>query len=221
MSEGYVTWSGRGNTPPLDSITEVITKNISDKNLFKNKTSVVSCPGLGVHSETKHLLLELKKQKLPVLVDADAFTICVQENLFPLPSNWVVTPHSGELARLFGIKGKDIDEDRLLFAQKAFQKTGALVLLKGLHSILADQNKCFIIPTGNSALAKAGTGDVLSGFIGALMARSLSTFTATAIGAYLHGKLADEWVQSGRDADTLMDQDLKDLLPPLLKKLRK
>ncbi|MDE0151809.1 MAG: NAD(P)H-hydrate dehydratase [Bdellovibrionales bacterium] len=219
MGAGYVTWAGRGKNPSLDSVPEVLTKNISE-NLFENKTAVVIGPGLGVHPETKNLLLELKKQKLPVLVDADAFTVCVQENLFPLPSNWVVTPHSGELARLFGLKGEDIDQDRILFAKKAFQKIGALVLLKGLHSILVDQDKCFIIPTGNSALAKAGTGDVLSGFIGALMARSLSTFNAASVGAFIHGKLADEWVHSGRDADTLMAQDLKDLLPILLKKLR-
>lgn len=220
MGAGYVTWAGRGEYPPLGSVPEVLTKKISDKDLFSNKTAVVIGPGLGVHSETKDLLLKLKKQKFPVLVDADAFTVCVQENLFPLPSNWAVTPHSGELARLFGVKGQDIDSDRLSFAKKAFQQIGALVLLKGLHSILVDQEKHFIIPTGNSALAKAGTGDVLSGFIGALMARSLSTFTATAVGSFIHGKLADEWVKSGRDADTLMAQDLKDLLPSVLTKLR-
>ena len=220
MGVGYVTWAGRGGYPPLDFVPEVLTKKISDEDLFSNKTAVVIGPGLGVHTETKNLLLELKKKNLPVLVDADAFTICVQENLFPLPSNWVVTPHSGELARLFGIKGEDIDQNRLFFAQKAFQKIGALVLLKGLHSVLVDQEKCFIIPTGNSALAKAGTGDVLSGFIGALMARSLSTFTATAVGSFIHGKLADEWIESGRDGDTLMAQDLKDLLPFVLTKLR-
>ena len=221
MGAGYVTWAGKEEHPPLEQTPEVLTKKISDKDLFENKTAVVIGPGLGVNPETKKLLLELKTTDLPVLVDADAFTVCVRENLFPLPSHWVVTPHSGELARLFKVKGEDVDQDRLLFAKKAFQKIGALVLLKGLYSILADQNKYFIIPAGNSALAKAGTGDVLSGFIGALMARSLSPFTAGAVGSFVHGKLADEWVQSGRDADTLMAQDLKDLLPFVLEKLRK
>lgn len=221
MGAGYVTWAGRGDHPPLDFLPEVLTKKISDKDLFENKTAVVIGPGLGMHKETKYLLLKLKKQKLPVLVDADAFNVCVQENLFPLPSHWVVTPHSGELGRFFGVKGANVDQNRLLFARKASQKTGTLVLLKGLHSILTEQEKCFIIPTGNSALAKAGTGDVLSGFIGALMARSLSPFTAAAVGSFIHGKLADEWVKSGRDADTLIAQDLKDLLPFILTKLRK
>ncbi len=221
MGAGYVTWAGKGEHPPLDHAPEVLTKSISDKDLFENKTAVVIGPGLGVNPETKKLLLELKTKDLPVLVDADAFTVCVQENLFPLPSHWIATPHSGELARLFKVKGADIDQDRLSFAQKAFQKIGALVLLKGLHSILVHQGKCFIVPVGNSALAKAGTGDVLSGFIGGLMARSLSPFTAGAVGSFIHGKLADEWVRSGRDADTLMAQDLKDLLPFILTKLRK
>ena len=220
MGAGYVTWAGKGGYPPLDSIPEVLTKQIFDKDLFEKKTAVVIGPGLGINTETQELLLKLKKLKLPVLVDADAFTVCVQKNMFPLPSDWVLTPHSGELAKLFGTKGENIDQDRLLFARKASQKTGALVLLKGPRSILADQEKCFVIPTGNAALAKAGTGDVLSGFIGALMARSLSTFTAAVLGAFIHGKIADEWVQSGKDVDTLMAQDLAELLPFVLKKLR-
>ena len=73
----------------------------------------------------------------------------------------------------------------------------------------------------NSALAKAGTGDVLTGFIGALMARSLSSFKAGALSAFIHGKLSDLWVQSGKSKDALMAQDLKELLPVLLNNFTK
>ena len=175
---------------------------------------------MGITSSTKNLLLQLKKQILPVVVDADAFSVCIKDNLFPLPSHWVLTPHSGELARLFQIKGEEVDQDRCSYAMKASQKTGALVLLKGFHSVLAQKNKCWIIPTGNAALAKAGTGDVLAGFVGALIARGLDTFSAAIVAAFIHGQLADEWVGSGKDNDTLMAQDLKEILPITLKKLR-
>ena len=99
------------------------------------------------------------------------------------------------------------------------EKAGCLLLLKGFHSVLAQKGRCWIIPTGNKALSKAGTGDVLTGFIGALLARGLSAFLATALGAFVHGLLAEEWVKSGKDPECLMAQDLKDILPFVLQKL--
>lgn len=198
---------------------DILIQTLSDKKLFKNKTAIVIGPGFGIDKKTKDILEILKETKLPVVVDADAFAVCVQEKLFPLPAHWVVTPHSGELARFFCIKGREIDRDRCSYAIEASQKIGCLVLLKGFYSVLAKKDKCWIIPTGNSALAKAGTGDVLTGFIGALMARSLDTFSAVGVAAFIHGLLAEEWVESGKDRDSLMAQDLKDILPIILKKL--
>ena len=201
-------------------IPDVLSQTLSDPDLLKNKTAVVIGPGLGIEKETKKLLLDLQKTSLPVVVDADAITVCIREDLFPVPSRWVLTPHSGEMGRLFGITGKEVDKDRCSYAMKASHKTGCWVLLKGFHSVLASKDQCWIIPTGNAALAKAGTGDVLTGFIGALMARSLDTFSATAIASFIHGLLAEEWVASGKDKDSLMAQDLKDILPVVLQKLR-
>lgn len=226
IGAGYVTWAFSPNVTDSSqfalskNIPDVLTQTLSDPELLENKTAVSVGPGLGTGGETKDLLLSLKKTQLPVVVDADAFTVCVKEKLFPLPDHWVVTPHSGELARLFDITGKEVDQDRCASAIKASQKTGCLVLLKGFHSVLAQKDKCWIIPRGNSALAKAGTGDVLAGFIGALMARSLDTFSAAAVAAFVHGCLAEEWTDSGKDRDSLMAQDLKDILPFVLQKLR-
>ena len=223
MGCGYVTWAGGEGShhPPLESAPDVLTGTLSDKNLFAGKTAVAIGPGLGTGKQTKELLLALKKINQPVVVDADALTVLERENLFPLPENWILTPHSGELGRLFGLKGEAVDQDRCSYAMKASQKTGCMVLLKGFHSVLALPDKCWIIAAGNAALAKAGTGDVLTGFIGALLARSLSPFAAAAVGAFVHGRLADNWVHSGKDADTLMAQDLKELLPETLQRLRK
>ena len=223
MGAGYVTWAG-GNgeeCPPLGSVPEILTQKLNDVDLFSNKKAVAIGPGLENAEKVRSLLETLKESQLPVVVDASAFVVCVREKLFPLPSHWILTPHSGELGILFGIQGRDVDQDRCFYAIKASQKMGCPVLLKGFHSVLACRDQCWIIPSGNSALAKAGTGDVLTGFIGALMARSLSSFQAGAVGAFIHGRLADEWVLSGKSQETLMAQDLKDLLPFVLNKMKK
>lgn len=220
MGAGYVTWATSHADNVTRNIPDVLTQDLSNPDLFKNKTAVAIGPGLKTGEITKKLLLELKKTTLPVVVDASAFVVCVKENLFPLPSHWTLTPHSGELARLFGITGKQVNQDRCFYAMTASQKTNCLVLLKGFHSVLAQNNKCWIIPAGNSSLAKAGTGDVLTGFIGALMARRLDTFSAVAVATFVHGLLAEEWVSEGKDKDSLMAQDLKDILPVVLEKLR-
>ena len=221
MGVGYVTWARADDSKPLKAnIPDVLTQSLSDSHLFKGKTTAVIGPGLGLGQKVKDLLLDLTKLNIPVVVDADAFTVCVREKLFPLPARWVVTPHSGELARLFNVTGGQVDTDRCDYALKAEQKIGCPVLLKGVHSVLAYKGRCYIIPTGNSALAKAGTGDVLTGFIGALMARSLDAFTAGAIASFVHGQIAEKWVEGGRDKDSLMAQDLKEILPVVLKDLR-
>ena len=220
MGVGYVTWAGNNITGYQKNVPEALTQSLSDPDLFKKKTAVAIGPGLGTGEHTKKLLLSLKKTKLPVIVDADAWTICVEKNLFPLPPHWVVTPHSGELARLFTLKGTDIDKDRTHYAMKASRKVGCPVLLKGFYSVLAKKDQCWIIPTGNSALAKAGTGDVLTGFIGALTARSSSAFDSAGMGSFVHGLLAEYATKKIKTKDTLMAQDLKDILPIVLKKLK-
>ena len=220
MGAGYVTWAATEH-PPLKDAPDVLTKTTADKNLFLNKTAAAVGPGLGQGEDVKKNLIQLKKENIPAVVDACAVSVLEKEKLFPLPANFVLTPHSGELGRLFNLSGKEIDQNRCFYAMKASQKTGCLVLLKGFYSVLADQEKCWILPFGNSALAKAGTGDVLTGFIGALMARGLSSFSAVTAGVFVHGRLAEEWIKSGKDKDTLMAQDLEKLLPSLLTKLRK
>ena len=149
MGAGYVTWAGgdEKENPPVNSVPSALTQTLSDPHLFSKKTAVAVGPGLGFSKKVKETLLSLKQLSIPVVIDADAFTLCVRENLFPLPSYWILTPHSGELARLFNIKGKDIDQDRCSFCMKASQKTGCLVLLKGFHSVLSNGRECWIIPT--------------------------------------------------------------------------
>jgi NAD(P)H-hydrate repair Nnr-like enzyme with NAD(P)H-hydrate dehydratase domain len=100
------------------------------------------------------------------------------------------------------------------------KKYGCLVLLKGFRTLIADpHDRVAIVTSGNAALAKAGTGDVLSGMIGGLLAQGVGPVQAAGTGAYLHGRLADDWLRSGRDNRTFMPRDIVAGLPELLGQL--
>lgn len=222
MGVGYVTLTSF--TDPASFIIcelpEVLTGLVDDPAIWGKKiTAVAIGPGLGVNKETARVIERLKDQHSNVVLDADALTTCVQFDLFPLPHNWVITPHSGELSRILKIASRDIDSDRYRFTLEASQKVGCHVLLKGFRSVLSVDNRSMVILSGNSALAKAGTGDVLTGMIAGLMAQGVPTLPATATAAYIHGRMADEWVRIGHDKRSLTASDLRDHLPQLMGRL--
>ena len=132
-----------------------------------------------------------------------------------------MTPHAGELGRVLGRDARAIEADRFTAARDGVERGGCHVLLKGCRTVLASRARFWIIASGNAALAKAGTGDVLTGFIASLMAQGLRPLEAAATGAYLHGRLADDWVRGGRDKAALLASDLRDLFPPLLARVRR
>jgi len=222
MGAGYVTWASfEQPLEVLKDIPEILTADIRDDRVWKQKLSAVAIgPGLGAGKETAELIERLKKLELPVVVDADAITACVEHNLFPLPANWVITPHTGEMSRILKVNTQDIEKDRFRAAFEAFEKTKCHVLLKGYRSVIAFEKRCMVIHAGNSALAKAGTGDVLTGMIGGLLAQGMDTLPASATAAYLHGRLADEWLRAGQDKSSMTASDLKTLLPQVVGRLR-
>ncbi|HWU44661.1 MAG TPA: NAD(P)H-hydrate dehydratase, partial [Bdellovibrio sp.] len=123
-------------------------------------------PGFGVNDFTASVIQSLKKMNhTKVIVDADALTVCAQKDLFPLPSTWIATPHAGELARCLKISSDEVDQDRRGSVILARKKMGCVVLLKGHHTLVRGPSKTYQVMSGNSALAKAGTGDVLAGVI--------------------------------------------------------
>ena len=143
----------------------------------------------------------------------------MEYDLFPLPKNWVITPHAGELSKVLGISPQEINENRFKAVLDAAQMCGCHVLLKGYRTVMSYEDRTMIINSGNSALSKAGTGDVLTGLIAGLLAQGLETLQATATAAYIHGRIADEWVSVGKDKRTLMASDIKDHLPNLISRL--
>lgn len=221
IGAGYVTLASQ-DLPEnlLQEAPECMTAGLHDEAALKNATAVAIGPGLGVSELTAELLLKLKRAKVEkVVVDADAITVAVQKKLFPFPKSWVITPHAGELSRVLKVDAREIERNRFAYARKAAKITGCHVLLKGYRTVIAYGERCMVVQAGNAALAKAGTGDVLTGMIGGLMAQGLDTLQASATAAYIHGRIADEWVRKGHDKSSLVASDIKDELPLLLNRL--
>lgn len=223
MGAGYVIWASfEAPYEALKEIPEVLTARVDDEQIWHKKPSAVAIgPGLAPDKNTAQLIEKLRKMdRMPVVLDAGGIQACVDHGLFPLPEHWLITPHAGELSRLLKTDVQEIEQDRFAAVFAATQKAKCHVLLKGFRSLIAHEERCLIIHSGNSALAKAGTGDVLTGMIGALMAQGLETAQAAATGAYLHGRLADEWVRTGNDKASLTASDLKEILPQVVSRLR-
>ena len=144
-------------------------------------------PGLSTQGETQGFVRELVRvASVPIVVDADGLNAFAgqPELIADRKTDAVLTPHLGELARLLGEAGSD----RLRDARDLAARTEAVALVKGTRTAIAEPGgRTRVNPTGSPALASAGTGDVLTGVIGALLARRLEPFDAAWAGAYVHG----------------------------------
>ena len=151
----------------------------------------VAGPGMGTGEPAADLLAAVLATSLPVLVDADGLTVLsAHRGLLSRSAPTLLTPHAGELARLLGADRADIESRRLRYATQAAAELGCTVLLKGSTTVIASPaggHPVMVNPTGTSWLATAGSGDVLSGLAGALLAQGLDPLRAAAAGAYLHG----------------------------------
>jgi len=151
-------------------------------------------PGMGVTPQSLERLSAVVATSLPVLIDADGLGLLAkQPDLLPRSAPTLLTPHAGELARLLGASASDVANRRLEFAREAATRFGACVLLKGSTTVIAPPDEVdpvLVNPTGTPWLATAGTGDVLSGLAGALLAQGLLPPQAAIAAAYLHGLAA-------------------------------
>jgi hydroxyethylthiazole kinase-like uncharacterized protein yjeF len=142
-------------------------------------------PGVGV--EAVDLVREVLASDVQVLVDADALTICAQEPqlLKGRTAPTLLTPHDREFARF----GDEVGDDRVGAARRLAADLGVHVLLKGDATVVAaPDGRARVNTTGTSALASAGSGDVLAGVVGALLAQGLDPLDAGSVGAHLHGR---------------------------------
>jgi ADP-dependent NAD(P)H-hydrate dehydratase / NAD(P)H-hydrate epimerase len=154
----------------------------------------VAGPGMGTDDAAADRLARILATNLPVLVDADGLTLLsTHPGLLPRAAPTLLTPHAGELGRLLGADPADVAARRLEHARRGAAEFGACVLLKGSTTVVAPPHNLdpvLVNTTGTSWLATAGSGDVLSGLAGALLAQGLAAPQAALAAAYLHGLAA-------------------------------
>lgn len=162
---------------------------------LKTMSSVVIGCGLGLTDDTQKIVSSvIESAECPVVVDADGINaVSLNINILKKAKAPVIlTPHPGEMSRLTGLSIDDITSDRAKTASDFAKEYGVIVLLKGANTVIASPDgRLFINPTGNAGMAKGGSGDMLSGMIGAFSAQGMSAFDAAVAGAYLHGLCGD------------------------------
>jgi NAD(P)H-hydrate epimerase len=189
---------------------------------WQNASAVIAGPGWGQDSSWEPVLKELiLNGDNPLLLDADALNLLVSHmdwlNKRKEPA--VITPHPGEMARLTGLTIDAINNNRLDTAKKAARDWQSVVVLKGAGTIIASpEGEAVINLTGNQGMAKAGSGDVLAGVIGSLMAQGMKTFDAAAVGCWIHGRAGDLAVKQMGSA-SLTAGDLIEKLPEVFTNL--
>lgn len=190
-------------TEPLASTSRgtIAHSNIASgrfENILPGKTVLAIGPGSGLESETQDVVRHLVQHvPHPMILDADGLNAFagLLDALRDRKSEFLcVTPHPGEMARLFGISNAEVQSDRVKAATEAAKRANAYVILKGFHSVLAaPDGRVWVNTTGGPALAKGGSGDVLTGVLAALTGQfgTNDWLRVLALGAYLHGAAAD------------------------------
>ncbi|GMN11867.1 bifunctional ADP-dependent NAD(P)H-hydrate dehydratase/NAD(P)H-hydrate epimerase [Croceitalea sp. MTPC9] len=202
---GYIPL--QASTPELMVMTDDEDEILTEIESIKKAAVVGIGMGMGVEEKTTIAFSEfLDENTCPLVLDADALNILAddKELLKKLPKESVLTPHPKEFERLAG-KWKD-DFDKLRKAREFSIKYNCILVLKGAHTITFYNGKGYINATGNPGMATAGSGDVLTGMITALVAQNYPQIHAAIFGVYLHGLAGDMTVmENGYEAVTATD----------------
>lgn len=159
----------------------------------------------------------------PVVIDADGLFHLSKVNNWQSKVNarLILTPHPGEIAMLTGLSMAEIQADRIELSREYARKWNQVVVLKGALTVIADPNgKVAIVPIATSSLAKAGTGDVLAGMIGGLVAQGMDPWHAAAVGAYLHAQAGIQAERSLGCSESVLSTDVIRAIPQVYKRLK-
>ena len=186
--------------------------------LLDGKRALVTGPGMGVSPATEQLVAWIVTHApLPAVIDADALN-CLAAR--PPQGAWgtqerprILTPHPGEMARLMGVDGAAVQADRVGMARRLAAERGVIVVLKGARTVIAEPDGHVAINcSGNPGLGSGGTGDVLAGMLGGLLAQGYPAADAARLGVFLHGYAADR-VAARRGMVGLLASDVIEELP--------
>jgi NAD(P)H-hydrate epimerase len=212
-------------TEPLPDTGGYLSSDALDRirQLLEGKTALALGPGISTQPQVQELLAELIPQvSLPLVIDADGITALASQPkvLKKCKNTVVITPHPGEMARLMGTTAQKVQEDRIGVAKACASSHGCIVVLKGDKTVIATPTEeVFINPTGNPGMASGGTGDVLTGMIGGLVAQGLPPLEAVKWGVFLHGLAGDVAVQAIGETP-LIASDIIDYLPQALSEVK-
>jgi ADP-dependent NAD(P)H-hydrate dehydratase / NAD(P)H-hydrate epimerase len=192
--------------PPYDPPhPELMLHRVDGFALDKMDALAIGC-GMGKSDRAKTVLADVLKLDVPTLLDADALNLVSSDDALAAEvasrgargDPCVLTPHPLEAARLLNTDAKAVQADRLNAARQLAARYGAIAVLKGSGTVIAaPDGRIAVNPTGNAALATGGTGDVLGGLIGALLAQKLSPYEAALAGVWLHGLAAETLTDDG------------------------
>ncbi len=189
---------------------------------IQNKEALAIGPGLSTHEEViKCIDTFLPQVPCPIILDADGLNSLakIPKLLERINVPTILTPHLREFSRIVGKPLKNIIKNRFNEATEFAQHNGVIIILKGANSIVALPNgELLINPTGNPGLAKAGSGDILTGMIAGLTAQKFSPKDASMAGVYLHG-LAGDFYKQNFNENTLIASDLLQFLPKVINSL--
>ncbi len=208
----------------FNSLNSNSSGSISSNNKINelNKYNVISIGcGITTHEETGNFVFDLLNQinkDRKIVIDADGINILAKNKIEISLKNAVITPHPKELSRLLKVPVEEINENREKYARITSQTYECITVLKGHNSIITNGEEIYINKTGSSALAKAGTGDVLTGIISGLLAQKLSLLDAAVIGTYLHG-LAGDLAADDLTEYSVLALDVVDYIPLAIKEI--
>jgi len=184
---------------------------------------VVLGPGLSLDAESQQLARELAAElNKPLLIDGDGITAFCEEPkiLANRQAPAILTPHAGEMARLTGRSATEVEAGRIAIVQETAARLGALIVLKGAHSLIGSADgQVFINLSGNSGMATPGSGDVLTGTIAAMFGLGLAIPEAVRMGVFVHG-LAGDLAAAETGADGLVASDILRALPAAMRQAR-
>jgi hydroxyethylthiazole kinase-like uncharacterized protein yjeF len=162
---------------------------------FCERATVIACgPGLGQNRSTQMLVRRIvERSPLPLVLDADALNALAEcpDLIASARGPVIVTPHPGEMARLTGQTVEAVQSDRRGAATRFAEQTGATVVLKGAHTVVAKRGRVYVNDSGNPYMASGGAGDVLTGMVAGLLAQKTGAFDAARTTVYWHGLAAD------------------------------
>lgn len=224
--------------PLARRMTEAMTKGLPEtkqgslartafgqaSSFLKTQDVLAIGPGLSQNPETQAVIRKIiLSSKKPMVIDADGLNAFQgKSKLFRIfPSTGILTPHPGEFVRLFGGLVPKTDLERKKKALAVAKKFKIILVLKGHHTIVASpKNEVFVNPTGNPGMATAGSGDVLTGIMAAMLGQKIEPFKAACFGVYLHGLAGDLAVKEKGEA-SLIASDIIHWLPKAFQKIIK